>query len=185
MKTKQCLLILILFSFVELNYAQGWCQDRVGVYSVGIGGTSVVALGNGFVGETGGGLSVNISGEYKVQRFVGVGFETGMDAYFSNYYAYYDRLSPHPYAAVGIPLGIKANIHILEACNLDIARTLDVYAGLNVGAGPAIYTGPGGGVFGFIQAGPQVGIRYWITNGIGVFGELGWGATFGNIGFSF
>ena len=185
-KTFHLLAFLLLFSFVRQSHAQGWNQDKMGIYSVGLGGTSVVALGRGFIGETGPGLSVNVSGEYRVARFVGVGFQTGLDFFFNHYYIYNDVvLYPRPYAAVGIPLGVKCNIHILEAANLDIARVLDVYAGLNFGGGPAIYTGPGGGAFGFIQAGPQIGIRYWIKNTIGVFGEFGWGATFGNIGFSF
>ena len=187
MKTSQHIITSVLFLFVFIGQAraQGWNQDRVGVYSAGIGSTSIIAVGNGLVGETGGGLSVNISGEYKVQRFIGVGFETGVDVFFNHYYIYSDRLYPHPYAAIGIPIGVKANVHILEAANVPIADVLDVYAGLNVGAGPALYTGPGGGAFGFIQAGPQIGIRYWITHGVGVFGEFGWGATFANIGFSF
>ena len=88
MKTTQGVIIavLILFAFTGETRAQGWNQDRAGIYSVGIGSTSVIALGNGFVGETGGGLSVNISGEYKVHRFIGVGFETGVDVFFNHYY---------------------------------------------------------------------------------------------------
>jgi len=166
-------------------YGQGWNQGRMGIYSVGIGGTSVIAIGPGFAGVTGPGLSINVSGEYRVQRFVGVGFETGLDFFLGRYYAYFPRPFPGPYPALGIPLGVKVNIHILEAANLPIARVLDLYAGLNLGAGPAIYLGPGSGAFGFIEVGPQIGIRYWINSRIGIFGEFGWGATFANIGFSF
>jgi hypothetical protein len=183
-----CVAILLvgLMFFYNTSNAQGWCQDRQGIYSVGAGGTSVIGLGPGYSGLTGPGLSVNISGEYRVQRFVGVGFETGMDVFMAPYYIYTGE-PPYPrhYATIGIPLAIKCNVHILEAANLPIANRLDVYAGLNLGAGPAIYTGVPSGAFGFLEVGPQVGVRYWLNRGVAIFGEFGYGATFTNIGFTF
>jgi hypothetical protein len=194
MKNVQAIIIasVIFFAATTQSNAQGWNQDRMGTYSVGIGGTSVIALGNGPSYITGPGLSVNVSGEYRIQRFVGLGFETGLDV-FPNYYYYYNgERNYYSSASIGIPLGLKVNIHILEAANVPIADRLDVYAGLNVGGGPMFFTGarpaplgPGPFVYGFIQAGPQFGVRYWITHRLGVFGEFGWGATFANVGLSF
>ena len=193
MKNLRAVILALTISIVATvtGKAQGWNQDRSGVYSVGIGGTSVIALGNGPSYITGPGLSVNVSGEYRIQRFVGVGFETGLDV-FPNYYYYYNgERNYYSSASIGIPIGVKVNIHILEAANVPIANVLDVYAGLNVGGGPMFFTGarptPGSGpfVYGFIQAGPQFGVRYWITHRLGVFGEFGWGATFANVGLSF
>jgi len=68
-----------------------------------------------------------------------------------------------------------------------IKDRLDVYAGLNLGGGPAIYTAPApyATVYGFIHVGPQFGIRYWLNHSIAIFGEFGWGATFANVGFTF
>jgi hypothetical protein len=188
MKTIRIIILpALLFLFVQAGSAQGWTQDRVGVYSVGIGGTSIIGVGPGlgYPALIGPGLSLNISGEYRVQRFIGLGFETGMDLFFSPYYIYLDRPTPARQLTVGIPVAIKCNVHILEAANVPIARQLDVYAGLNMGAGPAIYTGPNPGVFGFIEAGPQAGVRYWPASNVAVFGEVGWGATFANLGVSF
>ncbi len=181
-----CVIVLMLITTSRLS-AQGWCQDRGSVYSVGVGGASAIALGPGYSGLTGPGLSVNVSGEYRVQRFVGVGFETGMDVFFWPYpnYNYPDHPEIARDVAIGIPLAVKCNVHILEAANVPIASKLDVYAGLNFGAGPAFYTGTPSGAFGFLVVGPQVGIRYWLNRNIAIFGEFGYGATFSNIGFSF
>jgi len=164
--------------------AQGWCQDRNGIYSVGIGGTQAFAFGGPYSYPLvyGAGFSMNVSGEYKVQRFIGLGFQTGIDVFAGAPYAYRD----YPrYTAIGIPIAIKVNVHILEAANVPIRNKLDVYAGLNLGGGPAFYVSPYTGIFGFLQAGPQVGVRYWFNHQIAIFGEFGWGATFANVGFTF
>ena len=173
--------IICLFVCTANTYAQGWNQDRGGIYSIGVGGTNVIAIGNGYSHLSGAGLSMNVSGEYRVARFVGLGFETGMDLFFNPYY-YAPRYQPSN-VQIGIPIGLKVNIHILEAARVAIADRLDVYAGLNLGGGPAFYTGgPGPNVYGFIEVGPQIGIRYWFNHNIAIFGEFGWGATFANIG---
>jgi hypothetical protein len=188
-KIQQAILfVIVLLGFSFSTNAQGWNQDKKGIYSVGVGGTQVIAFGNGFAGLTGPGLSINVSGEYKVQRFVGLGFETGIDLFFGPYYLYTPPPPPRPrYVSLGFPLGLKVNVHILEAANVPIANKLDVYAGLNVGGGPGVYVAPApfGSVFGFIHVGPQVGIRYWPNHNIAVFGEFGWGATFANVGLTF
>ncbi len=167
----------------------GWNQGRKGIYSFGIGGTQVIALDNGFSYITRPGLSFNFSGEYRIHRFVGLGFQTGMNMWFYpaiiRYYPDYYVVVRSARVAIGIPIAIKTNIHILEAANVAIADRLDVYAGLHLGGGPAFYTGPGDNIFGFIQVGPQAGVRYWANRRIAVFGEVGWGATFANVGLTF
>jgi hypothetical protein len=164
----------------------GWNQGRSGIYSVGLGGTGVIGFGSLAPFYTGMGLALNISGEYRVQRFIGLGFETGVDVLRAPYSPPPVELPPpYRYVSLGIPLVLKCNVHILDAAGVPIADRLDVYAGLNVGAGPAFYTSPGGGVFGFVVAGPQIGLRYWFCRQAAVFGEFGWGATFANVGFSF
>jgi hypothetical protein len=180
--TAYALLLSVLPSEIK---AQGWNQDRKGIYSIGVGGTQVIGLGYGSLGLTPPGLSINVSGEYKVHRFVGVGFETGLNFFFGPPYYVYPPPAPR-YVSIGIPLGVKVNVHILEAANVPIANKLDAYAGLNLGGGPAFYTGPNPGVvaWGFIHVGPQVGVRYWLNHNIAVFGEFGWGATFANVGIT-
>jgi hypothetical protein len=188
LKLLTCSAIALLVINSHLLKAQGWNQDRAGIYSVGVGGTQVIAFGNGFSGVSGPGLSLNVSGEYKVHRFIGVGFETGIDLFFANYFfgPRFERPAVG-YTSIAIPIGAKVNVHILEAANVAIRNKLDVYAGLNLGGGPAIYTAPApyATVYGFIHVGPQFGIRYWLNPSIAIFGEFGWGATFANIGFTF
>ena len=184
MKKIQAIFIaLLMLALIKPASCQGWNQDKSGIYSIGMGGAQVLAIGPGYSYISPGGFSLNVSGEYKIHRFVGFGFETGMDFFFGPYPHYYPY--PAAYADIGIPIALKVNVHILEAAEVPVADKLDVYAGLNAGGGPAFYTGPGGGVYGFLVAGPQIGIRYWLNRNIGVFGEFGWGATFANIGLTF
>ena len=177
-------LLLSLTIACQIANAQGWNQDRSGIYSVGIGGTQALGFGGPYSYPLvyGAGFSMNFSGEYKVQRFIGVGFQTGIDVFAGPPYHYKDYPS---YAAIGIPIAVKVNVHILEAANVSVRDRLDVYAGLNLGGGPAFYASPGGGIYGFLQAGPQIGVRYWLNHSIAIFGEFGWGATFANVGFTF
>lgn len=199
---KKILAILLLsafftLGFVNSSYSQDqWTQGKPGIYSVGIGGTDAIAVGNpygnGYVYNaiSPSGLSINASGEYKVYKFIGLGWQTGLDFFFYPGYYYYNPYGPsYRYAAapyIGIPLIIKANVHILDAIGgIAIANKLDVYAGLNLGGGPAFGTATGEHVVGFIQVGPTVGVRYWFNPKVAVFGEFGWGATFGNVGLSF
>ena len=182
--------ITVLLTFVfEKNYAQDqWVQGKSGIYSVGIGGAQLIYLNSGVYGPvytrtSNIGLSINVSGEYKVWNWIGVGFQTGLDFMWYNYsYLGYHYRGGN--AAIGIPIGVKANAHLLDAFNASIANKLDVYAGLGIGGGPLISTAPGGGVLGFMYVGPQFGARYWFGN-IAIFGELGWGATFANVGVTF
>jgi hypothetical protein len=174
--------------WVNLTEAQGWAQGRKGTYSAGIG----VAQGI-FVpvpDETGHtvsshGVSFNISGEYHVHRFLGLGWQTGMDIFVEGHYYSKPEDIYYTSTAVGFPIGFKFNVHILEAANAPISNDLDVYAGFNVGGGPAFHGDPYGGAYGFFYVGPQAGVRYWIDSKVGVFGELGWGATIVNFGVSF
>ena len=191
----------MLFSLtaVQNNYAQdGWTQGRKGIYSVGVGGAQVIDVGSGgFSTVDNIGLAVNVSGEYKVWKYIGLGFETGADVlfpYYRNganygYYGYYGYLG-YPFATtsdyIGIPVVIKVNFHILDAIGkISIANKLDCYVGISVGGGPLFGVDGGNDIAGFIIAGPQVGIRYWFTNKVAIFGEFGYGATFANAGVTF
>lgn len=177
-------LTLSLFSIQNANAQQDeWLHGHKGIYSMGIGGTMGLAVGTdlGYYGWGGAlgvpvGASINASGEYKVWKFIGLGWQTGINI-FPDYGG----------VGIGIPLICKANVHIMDAANVRIADKLDVYAGLGVGAGPGIWTGYGGGaiVGGIIHVGPQAGVHYWFNDKIAVFGEVGWGATFINGGVTF
>jgi hypothetical protein len=186
---------LFSLAFVNNNYAQDqWTQGRgMGIYSVGIGGTDAISVGHTAFGTYSGisapGMSINASGEYKVYKFIGLGWQTGIDLGFNRYFSYFGGSTS--YVTVGIPFIVKCNVHILDAVGgVSIADKLDVYAGLNFGGGPAITPannnlGTGTTVGGFIQVGPTVGVRYWVIPKVAVFGEFGWGATFANAGVTF
>jgi hypothetical protein len=180
-------LILLVSASITKTQAQGWIQDNNSMYSLGFGGTQVLFQPARYysLGQPGSvGLALNIAGEYKVHRLIGIGWQTGLNLFTSGYY--YDRVNDvyASAAVIGIPIGFKFNFHILEATQAPIKNRLDVYAGFNVGGGPAFYLGPTSGLYGFIYGGPQVGVRYWLDK-IAVFGELGWGATFANVGITF
>jgi hypothetical protein len=198
-KILSVLALTAIFSlvFVNNNYAQDqWTQGRgAGIYSIGIGGTDAIGVGGVYSTNVYGyrvnpvspaGMSINASGEYKVYKFIGLGWQTGIDLFFTNYGIYGGN-----YVTVGIPFIAKCNVHILDAVGgVSIADKLDVYAGLNFGGGPAITPGnntqgTNTTVGGFIQVGPTVGVRYWIIPKVAVFGEFGWGATFANAGVTF
>ena len=181
------LTFLIMLSVI-LSEAQGWNQNRKGIYSAGIGyaqGVFIPVYDYPGHGRYSHGVSFNISGEYKAHRVLGLGWQTGIDIFTHGYY-YYKPDDDYYYAtAIGIPMGFKLNVHILEAANAPIRNKLDVYAGFNVGGGPAFHRDPDRGANGFFYVGPQVGIRYWFDKKLGVFGEFGWGATAVNAGISF
>lgn len=185
--------VIILLCFAQPLFAQNWLQGKRGIYSVGIGASQGFAIYRNpggpypYRGITYSGLSINASGEYKVHEYVGLGWETGMNSFFTPYNKQY-------YAArsIEIPLAIKANFHILEVTKVRVKDKLDVYAGMVLGGGPAFYLGPnaadipsGDRVYGIMHFGPQFGVRYWPRKNIGVFGEFGWGVTFANVGVSF
>jgi hypothetical protein len=180
------LVLMALTSFTKVE-AQGWIQDNNSMYSLGFGGTQVLFQPARYysLGARGSvGLALNIAGEYKVHRLIGIGWQTGLNLFTSGYYYDHADGTYANAAVIGIPIGFKFNFHILEATQAPIKNRLDVYAGFNVGGGPAFYLGPTSGIYGFIYGGPQVGVRYWLDK-IAVFGELGWGATFANIGITF
>ena len=198
MKKILCVLALtavFTLGFVKSNYAQDqWYQGRsMGIYSIGIGGTDAINVGSNALGSYSGlsspGMSINASGEYKVYKFIGVGWQTGIDLVFNRYNYYFYGAGTN--VSVGIPFIAKCNIHILDAVGgVSIADKLDVYAGLNFGGGPAITPanknlGTSTSVNGFIQVGPTVGVRYWVVPKVAVFGEFGFGATFANAGVTF
>ena len=192
-KILSLLALTAIFSlaFTTNNYAQDeWTHGKSGLYSIGIGGTDAIGVGgnNGYTYSaiSGVGLSINASGEYKVYKFIGVGWQTGLNFGFP-----YVGFGGHG-VVIGIPFIAKANVHILDAIGgISIADKLDVYGGLNFGGGPAFYTYNDGfgnkynSVGGFIQVGPTVGARYWVSEKVAVFGEFGWGATFANVGVTF
>jgi hypothetical protein len=181
------LVVIILVFSTQSLFAQNWLQGKRGIYSIGIGASQGFGLYNGYRGVTYSGLSVNASGEYKVHNYVGLGWQTGLNSYFTPYNNRYGAVR-----TLEIPIAIRANFHILEVTKARVKDRLDVYAGMTLGGGPAFYTGPnasdipsGDRVYGILHFGPQFGVRFWPVKKVAIFGELGWGVTFANVGVSF
>jgi len=182
--------LLVIISAITAANAQGWSQDRKAIYNVTLGGTQGIWVGDGLGGGYGYGafrplgLAINHAGEFKVHKWVGVGYQTGLNFYFQSYGYFGGGTASY----VSIPLLAKANFHILEASSAKIKNKLDVYAGLTFGGGPVISMNNGGGkpyVAGIIHVGPQAGVRYWFTPKVAIQGEVGWGAQFANVGVTF
>ena len=167
---------------------EGWNQGRAGIFSVGIGGTRPIGFIGGKAYLLRPGLSANLAAEFRVHRFIGFGFQTGVNAFFEpEIVRYYPdgTVIVRRHTSIGIPFALKTNVHILEATDNRHADYLDVYAGFNIGGGPLFLNEPNRGVIGFLQVGPQFGVRYWPNKHVGIFGEVGWGATFANAGLTF
>lgn len=180
-------LLLLLCVYVNQNFAQCWTQNRRDIYTVGTGITQVVFLPAKYypLNNQGSlGLSINMSGEYRVHKFIGIGWQTGVNVFIVGRYYNKPTKSYIQSTVTGVPIGGKVNIHILELSKNKHKDKLDMYAGVNFGAGPAFHSNPNGGIYPFIYGGPQFGIHYWFKR-TALFAEVGWGATIVNFGFSF
>ncbi|MEN9447912.1 MAG: hypothetical protein RJA25_1202 [Bacteroidota bacterium] len=123
--------------------------------------------------------TLSLQAEFGVHDYVGVGLVTG--------------LGGRAFGGGGIfylPVGILTNFHFMQMIGdrkgVAIADKLDVYVGLNFGTGLGVTTSKGGGsaVSGIIFAGPQFGVKYFFTDKIGVYTELGYGKSIWEDGVS-
>jgi hypothetical protein len=189
------ILTIALFSLLpESGKAQAWTKDSK-VLSIGIGGSNFWYFGNNTYVNNGGinrrynyGWPLtgqfNFQGEFGIHDYVGLGFTTGFGgrpgwAYNSS-------------GLVNVPIGFVANFHfyqlIEDKTSKDIhGDKLDIYGGLSLGSGiGAIFFNNGDAVVTpIVFGGPHVGIRYYFTPRVAVNGELGWGKSWLNAGFSF
>ncbi len=159
--------------------AQNWAQGKIALFNATIGGTQGIYVGSAYgFGSYSAlstlGMAIHHSGEFAVHDFIGVGYQTGLNLWFSSFGG----------TAVGIPIMAKANFHILDAIKTSAPDQLDVYAGLSFGGAP-VFFGNGGGTLGMIHVGPQLGARYWFLDKVGVQLEAGWGAQFIAAGVTF
>lgn len=143
---------------------------------------------------------LNVTGEFAVHKYVGVGFTTGIGGRaggarlgaFGVYRGFYPEFN--------IPIGALANFHfyqlIADKKNKDIKQDkLDVYVGLALGTGIAIHPGGYYDGFGNYRGGafndvlffvsPHAGVRYYFTPSIAVNGEIGWGRDIIAAGITF
>jgi hypothetical protein len=132
-------------------------------------------------------FNVGVQGEFGIHDYVGLGFTAG--ATFAG------SLSSNPglgnafysnYSNIGIPIGMIGNFHFLQLIadktGGSFAESMDVYAGLAIGAGPSFAIPKAGtnveGDVGVLFLGEvHVGIRYYFNEKLGVFAEVGQGRS--------
>lgn len=172
---------------VNLGAAQMWYM----------GGTYFDGWRGGYFGYSPVTGQLGLQMEFGVHEYVGVGFTTGLGfgAGLGSYYygGYWGRTGYAFHPEVNIPIGAIVNFHfyqlIADKVSKDIhADKLDIYAGLNVGTGPAILlprNSSGTYVSALFFVGPQVGVRYYFNDKVSINGELGYGKSFFNAGVTF
>src|SRR4051812_29752129 len=67
---------------IKRDTREGWNQGRAAIFSIGMGGTQPIAISGGSAYLLRPGLSTNLSAEFRVHRFIGFGFQTGINAIF-------------------------------------------------------------------------------------------------------
>lgn len=136
----------------------------------------------GYYGYYGGGAfwisgGLSVQAEFGVHDYVGVGLVTGL-------------VGRRSYMA--IPVGVLANFHffqlIADKKGVGVGDKLDLYVGLNFGTGIGVSTLKGlkgsDKISGIIFAGPQFGVKYFFTDKIGIYTELGYGKSIFEAGVS-
>lgn len=128
--------------------------------------------------------TLSVQAEFGVHDYVGVGLVTGLGGR-----AYGSRFGGGG-GVLYVPVGILANFHFMQLIadkkGLGIGDKLDVYAGLNFGTGLSASLSKGGGntVGGIIFVGPQIGVKYFFNDKIGVYTEVGYGKSIFEAGVS-
>lgn len=120
--------------------------------------------------------TLSVQAEFGVHDYVGVGLVTGFGG------RSYKRFGSGTGGVMYVPVGVIANFHffqlIADKKNLGIGDDLDLYVGLNVGSGLAVGFPTGSGsVGGMLFAGPQIGLKYFFNDKIGVYTEFGYGKS--------
>ena len=133
-------------------------------------------------------------GEFAVHKYWGVGFIAAVDGGYNIRYPYYTTNNAH-YSQLNVQLGLLVNYHFYQLIADKLGRPqkmhadkLDIYTGFTIGAGMSATTvdgfGPQRPNFGPFM-GLHLGVRYYVMPKMSVFGEIGIGQSFFNLGASF
>lgn len=147
----------------------------------------------------------NFQMEFGIQQYIGLGFGVGAEvAVAGSHYYYGGAYAPgyvvpgSPYTHFGVPVYFIGNFHFLQLIadktGKNFADKMDVYGGLSIGSGPVFrsvkskYKGDtyyDSGVGALFFFGPHVGIRYFPSEKVGIYAEMGYGKSLVNGGVVF
>lgn len=184
------MMVSIVMCATQLANAQAWGR-HTNVLSVGIGPSQYIHLDRYYYTDapvprlyywpvTG---QFNFQGEFGIHRYVGLGFTTGIGGR--------GPVSRNYLGELNIPVGLIANFHfyqlIADKSSRNIhADKLDIYAGVNAGSGVAFtYYNDAIRAVPLAFGGLQAGIRYYFVPRVAINGELGFGKSIANVGFTF
>jgi hypothetical protein len=193
MKTILYVTLIVSAIFIASNttHAQAW-EKNSKVLSLGFGASQFFHIDDYYYGRrperfqrwywplTG---QINFQGEFGIHKYVGLGFTTGVGGRGGLLYGYSGE--------VNAPIGMIVNFHfyqlIADKTSKNIhADKLDIYAGLNIGSGiAATFYRENIRVVPIAFGGLHAGVRYYFKPRVAVNGELGWGKSLINVGFSF
>ncbi len=138
-------------------------------------GTSVLQAGIGFGGAFG--TPITLGYEYGVTEKIGVGLSVGYGSKTQSFFG-------GDYKYTNILVGLKGNYHFYTT------DVVDVYGGAILGYNnqsvTTTFTGPGAQVAASkVLLGAQLGGRYYFTESLGAFAELGFGLANFNVGLAY
>lgn len=187
---RNLMMVGIAIFATQLANAQAWGR-HTNVLSVGVGPSQFIHLDRYYYTDapvprlyywpvTG---QFNFQGEFGIHKYVGLGFTTGIGGR--------GPVSRNYLGELNIPVGLIANFHFYQLIADNASRNihadkLDIYAGVNAGSGVAFtYYNDAVRAVPLAFGGLQAGIRYYFVPRVAVNGELGFGKSIANVGFTF
>jgi hypothetical protein len=187
---RNLMMVSIVTCATQLANAQAWGR-HTNVLSVGVGPSQFIHLDRYYYTDapvpglyywpvTG---QFNFQGEFGIHKYVGLGFTTGIGGR--------GPVSRNYLGELNIPVGLIANFHFYQLIADNASRNihadkLDIYAGVNAGSGVAFtYYNDAVRAVPLAFGGLQAGIRYYFVPRVAINGELGFGKSIVNVGFTF
>jgi hypothetical protein len=131
---------------------------------------------------------LNVESEFAVHKFVGVGCSFSAGGKPSGGVGY---LSTSYSPELNIAVGVFSNFHFLQLITQKVGKEnisdkLDIYVGLSVGTGVALFAPFKDHAFASLFfVGPHIGFRYFFKPNLAINGEAGYGKTITHIGLIF
>lgn len=156
--------------------------------SIGLAGSTMWQFHNGSAwAALSGGTQFQM--EWGIHDYVGLGFTTGIQGGSLGYSGFWGNTGA---GFLAIPAGAVANFHfyqlIADKTSKNIhADVLDIYGGVNIGSGVAIYPRGQASAHALIWGGAHAGIRWYFKPQWALNGEVGFytGKSFINVGVTY